>query len=105
RLNVPVLYPKHPIASAAPARLHFIADKEAAVLPDDRYGFPEILLGRRDKTAHSHNWLGHEPGDFSRCRCLDKLLQVLCAGDLAFGICQLQRAAIVLTRSRGNSSG
>src|SRR4029078_6624705 len=93
------------IASAAPARLHFIADKEAAVLPDDRYGFLEILLGRRDKTAHSHNWFGHEPGDFSRCRCLDKLLQVLCAGDLAFGICQLQRAAVAVRRDRMHISG
>src|SRR5882672_2666686 len=86
------------VASTAPSRLHFIADEDAAVLANDRDGLFEILFGWDDEAAGAHDRFGHERGDLARSRGLDHFLQVFGAGDAAFGICELQRAAVTVGR-------
>src|SRR5262245_62292796 len=86
------------VASASPARLHFIADEDAAVLANDRDSLLEILFGRDDEAARARNRLGHKCGDLTRGRGLDQLLHIFGAGDAAFGIGEFQRAAITVWR-------
>ena len=58
-----VLDPPELAAGAAEARLHLVADEDAAVLPDDADGDLEVLGRRRDEAADALDRLGEEAGD------------------------------------------
>ena len=52
-----------PFAGAGEARLHFVGDKENAVLPADILQQLEVVARRNDKTAFTEDGLGDHGGD------------------------------------------
>ena len=59
-LDAPVLDAPHRAARAPEARLHLVADEDAAVLADDRDRDLEVLRRRRDEAADALDRLGEE---------------------------------------------
>src|SRR5262249_42448772 len=86
RFDVPMLDAEPFVAEAAPARLDFVADEDAAVLANDRDGLFEILFRRGDESADAHDRLRPEGGGLGRTRGLDPLPYGLGAGYAAFWI-------------------
>ena len=84
------------LAGAAPAGLHFVGDEEAAVFFYDVENDFEIFLGRGDEAADALDRLGDEGGDAAAGAGLDEIFDVAGAGDFAFGIFQMQRAAVAV---------
>jgi hypothetical protein len=81
-LDVPVRDAEPGAARPAEARLHLVADEDAAVLPHDPHCDFEILVRRRDEAADALDRLGDEAGDPAGGRRPDQLLEILRAGDL-----------------------
>src|SRR5450830_2003239 len=97
-LDVPVRDAEPGAASAPEARLHLVADEDAAVLPHDPDRDLEILLRGRDESANALDGLGDEARDLAGRRRLDQLFEVLGARDAAGRVRELQRAAVAVRR-------
>ena len=80
--------------------LNFVADEDAAVLPNDPDGRLEVLGRRRDEPSDSLDRLGQESGDATRRRGPDDVLDVVRARDPARRIGQVHRAAVAVRRRR-----
>ncbi len=87
-------------AGATPAGLDFIADEDAAVIADDLLNDLEILLRRRDVSAHTLDGLRDETGDAAAGGGADEILHVLRASDFATGISQTERTTIAVRVDR-----
>src|ERR1041385_2281874 len=60
RRHFPLLNSKPAFAGTSPAGLHFVGDKQAAIILYDLENDLEILLWRRNESAHALNWFGQE---------------------------------------------
>src|SRR5579859_552946 len=98
--DFPLLDAEPFFASAAPAGLHFVGDEKAAVFFHDVENDFEIFLGRGDEAADALDRLGDEGGDAAAGAGLNEVFDVAGAGHFAFGIFQVQRAAVAVRINR-----
>src|SRR5260221_11198430 len=83
-------------AGAAEARLHLVADEDAAVLLDDLERRLEVAVGRVDESADALDRLRQESGDATLRRRLDQLLDVLRALEPAARVLEPERAPVAI---------
>jgi hypothetical protein len=83
-------------AGAPPARLHFVADEETAVIAHDFLNDLEILFRRCDESADALNWFGDETGNAAAGAAANHLLHVLRAAHAATRVLETERAAIAV---------
>src|SRR5438552_15569065 len=93
------------IAGTTPCRLHFVGDKQTAILSRYRDGFFEISGWRDDEPAGADHRFGEERRDLSTRFGLDQLFNVLGALQPALGILKIERAAITVRRVRVMNAG
>ena len=95
-LDLPLFYPEHLATRSAPSRLNFVADEESPVLVNDSGDLFEVLLGRRDETAHPLDGLGDERGNFPGSGRLNGTFQILRALEIATRIGEPKRTAVTV---------
>ena len=83
-------------AGAAPGRLDFVGDEQAAILFYDLEHNLEIFRRRSDESADALNGLGDKSGNRAAGAGLDQVLDVIGAGHAAIGIGEMQRAAVAI---------
>src|SRR5947209_1636085 len=104
RLDVPVLDAEPLVASSAPGRLHLVGDEEAAVLARDLNGALEVAGGRDDEAADAEYGFGHEGRNLARRRSHNQFFDVFGAGQPAFGVAELEGAAVAVGSARVNNA-
>src|SRR6266511_624086 len=105
RLDVPMFNTKPLIAGAAPGSLHFISNKQAAVLASDLHSALKITRRRHDETADAKYWLRHE-GRYLAGGCRhDQFFNVVGAGEATFGVGKFERTTVTIRRARVNKAG
>src|ERR1700735_1171076 len=96
RRNFPLFDAPPFFAGAAPAGLHFVGDKKAAVVFHDAVNDFEIFRRWSDESADALNRFGDERSDRAAGGGLNYPFHIVRAGHAAFGIFQMQRAAIAI---------
>ena len=84
-------------AGAAETRLHFVGNKEDAVLVAEIDQHLEVIRRRRDESAFTQNWLGDHGSDFFVCHhALERVFEMTRAVKIARGIFHVIGAAIAV---------